>query len=296
MANVATLVSSGTGQIKKQNQFVAVWNRLKRNPFAMTGMVIFAVLLLMTIFAPVIAPYQYDKIDVLNANLPPSLEHLCGTDHVGRDIFSRLLIGARYSLTLGFASVALGTVAGLVLGCVAGFFGGRVDEVIMRIADVFQSIPSMVLNVAIAVALGAGFWQCIVVLAVGRVTAAARMIRAQILQIRTMEYIEAASVTNCSTFRTIVMHLLPNTFSATLVGVTMGVGGHIIAAAGLAYLGLGVQPPLPEWGTMLAEGRNYLRQFPWMCIFPGILIMLTVLSLNLFGDGLRDALDPKLKK
>lgn len=296
MANTAVATAGALAPIKKQSQIGRIWKSLRKRPPAVVGMIMFSVLVFIAIFADVLAPFKYDQINIMQANLPPSLQHLCGTDQVGRDIFSRLLVGTRYSLTLGILSVFMGTSAGLVFGCIAGFYGGRVDEIIMRITDIFQSIPGMVLNVAVSVALGAGFWQCIAVLAIGRITGAARMIRAQILKIRTMEYVEAAEVTNCSTAKVIIKHLIPNAISPTLVTMTMGIGMTIMAAAGLSFLGLGVQPPTPEWGAMLSDGRNYMRKYPWMCIFPGVFIMVTVLALNLFGDGLRDALDPKLKK
>lgn len=282
--------------IKKQNQFIAVLKRLRMNTGAMIGMIVFAILVILGILAPVIAPYDYAKIDILNSFQAPSLQHLCGTDNVGRDIFSRLLTGIRYSLTLGIGATLLGTVFGLILGSIAGFYGGVVDEVLMRLTDVIQSIPGQILHVAVACAIGTGFWKCILVLGVTGISGSARMIRAQILQIRNMEYVEAAGVTNCSNTKIILKHLIPNAFSPVLVSMTMSVGGTIMQAAGLAYLGLGVQPPTPEWGAMLADGRDYLAKYPWICIFPGVIMMITVLALNLFGDGLRDALDPKQKK
>lgn len=293
---VKTDAAAENAPIKKQNQFLAVMKRLRMNTGAMIGMIVFAILVILGILAPVIAPYDYAKIDILNSFQPPSLQHLCGTDNVGRDIFSRLLIGIRYSLTLGIGATLLGTIAGLILGSIAGFYGGVVDEVLMRLTDVIQSIPGQILHVAVACAIGTGFWKCILVLGVTGISGSARMIRAQILQIRNMEYVEAAGVTNCSNAKIIMKHLIPNAFSPVLVSMTMSVGGTIMMAAGLAYLGLGVQPPTPEWGAMLADGRDYLAKYPWICIFPGVVMMITVLALNLFGDGLRDALDPKLKK
>ena len=200
------------------------------------------------------------------------------------------------SLTLGILSTLFGSICGMILGAVAGYFGGTVDEVIMRLADVIQSIPGMVLNIAVACVIGTGYWKTIIVLGIGGITGGARMMRANIMKIRDMEYVEAAAVTNCSNAKIMVKHLIPNAFSASLVGMTMGIGFHIMAASGLAYLGLGVQPPTPEWGAMLADGRSDLARYPWVCIFPGLAIMVTVLAINLFGDGLRDALDPKLKK
>lgn len=283
-------------KIKKQSQIVMIWKRLRQSPSAMIGMCIFGFMIMLAVFAPLIAPYDPNKINVMDANLAPSLLHLFGTDATGRDIFSRILYGGRYSMTLGLASTLLGTLLGMVFGSIAGYFGGTVDDVVMRITDVFQSIPGMVLNVVVACALGTGFWKCILVLSIGGITGSARMLRAQILQIRSMEYIEAAEVTNCSSAKVIVKHLIPNAFAPMIVSMSMSIGGNIMAAASLAYLGLGVQPPSPEWGAMLSAGRDYLAKYPWMCIFPGVAIMVTVLALNLFGDGLRDALDPKQKK
>lgn len=283
-------------KVKRQSQLSLIWKRLKQSPSAMIGLTVFAILVLIAVFADVIAPYKFDQINVLNAFAPPSAEHWCGTDRVGRDIFSRLVIGARYSLTLGLSATILGTIAGMFFGAIAGYCGGVVDDLIMRFTDIIQSIPGMVLNVAMACVIGTGFWQCILVLSIGGITGAARMLRAQILSIRSMEYVEAAAVTNCSPAKIILKHLIPNAFAPQIVGMTMSIGGNIMAAASLAYLGLGVAPPTPEWGAMLSEGREHLARYPWLCIFPGVAIMITVLALNLFGDGLRDAMDPKQKK
>ncbi|MBS6644921.1 MAG: ABC transporter permease [Clostridiaceae bacterium] len=280
----------------KQSHFVVVLMRLKENRGAMIGMGIFLALVLIAVFAPLLTPYKYEVVDIVNANQFPSFAHPCGTDQLGRDILCRLIYGTRYSLQLGLWSTAISMGIGLLVGALAGFFGGAVDEVCMRLCDILQSIPGQVLNVAIACALGAGFVNCIIALSVSGIAGSARMIRASILSIRDMEYIQAASITNCSTGKIIMRHLLPNAIAPSIVQATMSVGGRITMAAGLAYLNLGVQSPTPEWGAMLAEGRTYIRSYPHMCIFPGILIIITVLSLNLFGDGLRDALDPKLKK
>lgn len=290
------VVAGNENVAKKENQLFAFFKRLKQRPSAVVGLVLFGVLIFCAIFANVIAPYSYTETNVREAYQAPSWKHICGTDQVGRDIFSRLLIGARYSLTLGILAMLLGNLVGMLIGSLAGYFGGVVDEVLMRLLDVIQSVPGMVLNLAVACVIGVGFWKTIIVMGIGGIAGAARMMRANILKIREMEYIEAASVTNCSNAKIIVKHLIPNAFSASLVQMTMGVGGSIMAASGLAYLGLGVQPPTPEWGAMLSDGRAYLTKFPWMCLFPGLAIMITVLAINLFGDGMRDALDPRLKK
>ncbi|GHV68726.1 peptide ABC transporter permease [Spirochaetia bacterium] len=282
--------------VKKKSQFWAVVKQLFKNKTAVVGFVIVVILVLLAILAPWIQPYEYTAINAEEAWQGPSLRHLCGTDQLGRDMLSRLLIGSRYSLQIGIWATLFGTLAGVIIGSIAGFFGGAVDEVIMRVTDVIQSIPGMILNVAISAALGPGFVNCIIALAAGGVAGSARMMRASILGIRQMEYINAAGLINCRDAKIIVKHLIPNAFAPMIVAATMGIGGTIMQASGLSYLGLGVQAPTPEWGAMLSEGRNYLRRYPFMSIFPGLLIMITVLAFNLFGDGLRDALDPKQKK
>lgn len=282
--------------VRKKSQFLAVVKQLVKSKTAVVGFVIIAILVILAILSPWIQPYDYTEINSADAWQGPSWKHLCGTDQLGRDNLSRLLIGARYSLQIGIWATFLSTLGGVIVGAIAGFFGGMVDEVIMRVTDIVQSIPGMILNVAISAALGPGYVNCIIALAAGGVAGAARMMRASILGIRQMEYINAAGIINCSNVRIIFKHLVPNAFAPMIVAATMGIGGTIMQASGLSYLGLGVQAPTPEWGAMLSEGRNYLRRYPYMSIFPGLLIMITVLAFNLFGDGLRDALDPKQKK
>jgi len=283
-------------KVKHRSNIVNVFIRLSENPAAITGLVILLVMIIVAVFAPVLSPYQYDKINISEAYQQPSREHPAGTDQLGRDILARLMYGARYSLSIGIFATIAGTIGGVILGAVAGFFGHAVDEVIMRLLDIMQSMPAMILNVAIASALGPGFINCIIAISVSIAPRAARLLRASILSIRDMEYIQAATITNCSTLKTIMKHLIPNALSSSIIQASMSIGGAITAAAGLSYLGLGVQPPIPEWGAMLSEGRAYIRSYPFMTIYPGLLIVFTVLSLNLLGDGLRDALDPKLKK
>lgn len=282
--------------VKGKGQFQMVMKQLARNPAAMLGLGIFLFLVLASVFGPMITPYDYAQPDVMNAYLGPCWAHPFGTDNMGRDILSRVLMGGRYSLTIGLASTVLGSLLGMAIGAVAGFYGGTVDEVIMRIGDVIQSIPGMILNVAISCALGTGFFNCILALSIGGIIPAARMTRASILSIRKMEYVDAASIMNCPSWIIMLKHLIPNVLAPAIVGMTMGIGSNIQAAAGLAYLNLGVRPPTPEWGAMLSDGRAHLTRYPHMCLFPGLMIVITVLALNLFGDGLRDALDPKQKK
>lgn len=280
---------------RKQSQFVDVLLRLSKNKTAMLGLAIFLVEVLLAVAAPLLMPYGYAEMNPRDMLQGPSAAHLMGTDDMGRDIFSRLLYGARYSLGIGIAALAVGAWLGVLIGAVAGYFGGWVDNIIMRVLDVIQAIPGMLMMIAIAAVLGTGFWNTVFALSIGGIPGTARMLRASIFKIRNMEYLEAAESINCSKFRMIVGHVLPNAFSPLIVSFTMGVASTIVSAASLSFIGLGIQPPSPEWGAMLSSGRAYIRDYPHMVLFPGIAIMITVLALNMLGDGLRDALDPKLK-
>ena len=279
---------------KKESQGIVVLRRLTRNKAAMVSLAVLMLLILMAVLAPWIQPYPYTKTNFINTFGAPSPEHPFGTDSLGRDVLSRIMYGARYSLSLGILAILLSTAVGLVIGSIAGYFGGTTDIIVMRCLDVFQSIPSMLLCIAISTALGPGYFNTIFALSVGNLPMTVRLLRASIFSIRNEEYIEAAVAINCSTPRIILRHVLPNSISPLIVGGTMGVGNTILTAAALSFIGLGVQPPTPEWGAMISEGRNYIRTFPHLCIVPGI-FMITVLALNILGDGLRDALDPKLK-
>lgn len=280
---------------KKNGAFITTLNRIRRNKLAVIGMVIAAVLVLIALFAPLLMPYGYDEADFSSTFAKPSLKHLFGTDELGRDILSRLIYGSRYSLQIGLFSVGGAVLGGVILGSIAGYFGGWAGDVIMRLLDIIQAIPGMVLSIAIAAVLGPGFGNCIIALMISMVPSFSRMMRASILNVRKMEYLEAATSINCSSFRIIWRHVLPNAMSPMIVQATMSVPMAILIAASLSYIGLGVQPPAPEWGAMLTAGRSYIRNYPHLVLFPGMMIMLAVLSLNMFGDGLRDALDPKLK-
>ena len=282
-------------KLKKQSQLLEILKRLAKNKAAMVGLVIIVIMALIAVFAPWIAPYSYEQAASYNIFQPFSKEHLLGTDQLGRDILSRLIYGSRYSLKIGIYSVAMAASAGAVIGSLAGYFGGVVDDVIMRILDIINSIPGLVLSIAVAAILGPGFTNCIIALAFGTTPMYARMIRASILNIRKMEYLEAATSINCSSARIIFRHILPNAISPLIVMATMSVAQSILTAASLSFIGLGVQPPEPEWGAMLADARTHLRQYPRLVLVPGITIMIAVLSLNILGDGLRDAMDPKLK-
>ncbi len=283
------------GKKRRNSQFWLTLGRLKRNHLAMVGLVIIVVMIILALLAPYISPYPYEAADFKNRYATPSAEHWFGTDELGRDIFSRLLYGSRYSLRIGLISVAISAIGGIFFGALAGYFGGAVDNIIMRLLDVLQAMPGIVLAIAISAALGPGLTNSVIALSISSIPGYARMTRASILNVRKMEYLEAATSINCSNARIIWKHVLPNALSPLIVQATMGIAGAIMGAAMLSFIGLGVQPPTPEWGAMLSAGRNYLRDYPHLCIFPGIMIMMAVLSLNMLGDGLRDALDPKLK-
>jgi len=281
---------------RRKSQFVIVARRLSQNSSAVIGFVVALLLALMAIFAPIIAPYPYQKQDLTHSRAAPSAQHIMGTDELGRDIFSRIVWGSRFSLSVGILAVLLGTAVGMVFGALAGYFGRVVDDIIMRFMDILQSIPGILLAITISVVLGPGLFNTLLALSFGGIPMACRLLRASILGIRHQEYLEAATSINASTTRIILKHVIPNTFSPLLVSSTMSIGNVIMMGAMLSFIGLGVQPPTPEWGSMISGGRGLIRTCPWMVTFPGLFIMLTVLALNLFGDGLRDALDPKLKK
>jgi peptide/nickel transport system permease protein len=280
---------------KRQSEFGAAMTRLRRNRSAMIGLCIFLLLAVLAVFAPYITPYEYAKLNLQERFQGPSFKHWFGTDEMGRDLFTRIIYGGRYSLAVGLISTAVGLVFGVAVGAIAGFFGGNTDNIIMRFLDIFQSIPILLLSIVIATALGTGFDKTIMALSIAQIPDYARQMRASILRVRDLEYVEAANAVGCSTFRQIVRYVLPNSFAPLIVSATMGVAGTILMTASLSYLGLGIQPPTPEWGAMLSGAKIYLRRYPYLLIFPGLAIGATVLGLNMFGDGLRDAMDPRLK-
>jgi len=283
------------GKGDKPGSLPYIWKRLKKNPGAMTGLVFVVLLFVLSFISPFICRYDYQEIVMKSRFALPGMDHLLGCDEVGRDILSRILYGAKYTLSIGVLSVAVSCILGVILGSVAGYFGGTVDTMIMRFLDVFQAFPNILLAIAISAVLGAGFDKVIYAIGISGVPNFARMMRANILTVRNSEFIEAAASINCTTFRIILHHVIPNAISPLIVQVAMGIASAALAASGLSFLGFGVQAPTPEWGAMLASARGYMRDYPHMVIIPGLFIMLTVLSFNLVGDSIRDALDPKLK-
>ncbi len=281
---------------KKTYLILETLERMFKNPGAAVGTAMLIIIIFVCVFAQFVAPYGPNDMDLTKMFSKPSAVHLFGTDRLGRDILSRLLYGGRYSLGLGISASVIGSLIGIVLGSIAGYFGGKTETVIMRIMDIWTALPGMLLCIVISTALGPGFLNTVLALSIGAVPISARMIRGQILSERTKEYIEAAEAINCSRFSIMFRHLLPNVIQPEIVSVTMGVGHTITMAAALSYIGLGVQPPTPEWGAMLADARAHILTYPYLITFPGITIALTVLAINLMGDGLRDALDPKLRR
>ena len=280
---------------RRQGQFGQVMHRLAKNKLAMLGLFVMLALILVALLSPWITPYDYAATSKADRYALPSAQHWFGCDGMGRDIFSRILYGARASLWLGLMSTLVSTVIGVVLGSLVGYFGSWVDNVIMRLLDILQAIPGMLLSIAISAALGSGIGNTILALSIGGIPMTVRLLRGSILTVRKQEYIEAAEKINCSRLRVITSHILPNSIAPVIVSVTMGIGNTILQAASLSYIGLGVQPPTPEWGAMLSEGKAMITKYPHRCIFPGLAIMVVVLALNMLGDGLRDAMDPKLK-
>ena len=280
---------------KHETNFTAIMKRLMKDPGAMIGLIILILLILACVFANFVTPYSPTQIDPDCVFATPSLAHPFGCDKLGRDVLARLLYGGRYSLGLGFLVSIIGMAIGVCLGAIFGYYGGKVDMITMRIMDIWQSIPGNLLAILISTAMGSGYFQTVLALTVGGVPGSIRGTRAMVLKEREMDYLEAARAMNCSDFLVIFKHMIPNVLSPTIVGTTMHIGQTIMSAASLSYIGLGIQPPMPEWGAMLADGKQYILKYPHLLIYPGVAIAITVLAFNLFGDGLRDALDPRLK-
>ncbi|MDD2205731.1 MAG: nickel transporter permease [Aminobacterium sp.] len=281
---------------RKMGNFGEIMRRLKKNRLAMFGLTIVVLLFITALFADFIAPYSYAKQHLSDAFQAPNSKYILGTDEFGRDIFSRIVYGSRISLQVGFIAVGLAVVVGGFLGAVSGFYGGKIDNLIMRAMDILLSIPQILLAIAIAASLGPGLFNLMIAVGISSIPSYARIVRSAVLSIRNQEFVEAAKAMGSSDFRIIMKHILPNSMAPIIVQATLGVAFAILTAAGLSFIGLGIQPPMPEWGAMLSGGRGYIRDYPYMTLFPGLAIMITILALNFLGDGLRDALDPKLKR
>lgn len=270
-------------------------SRFIRNPLAVAGLMIMGIMIILCCLAPVIAPEGYDMQDVSKKFIPPCREFICGTDNLGRSVFVRLLYGGRVSLLIGVTATSFAAIFGVTLGAVAGFYGGRTDNLIMRGMDVLSSIPSILLAIAIAASMGGGLMNAIVAVGISSIPSFARTIRGPILTVKEQQYVEAARATDAKDSRIIFKYILPNVSSQLIIETTIHLALAILTAASLSFLGLGVTPPQPEWGSMISSGRAYILEYPYLVTFPGLCIAAMVLSLNLVGDGLRDALDPRLK-
>jgi peptide/nickel transport system permease protein len=284
-------------KIKRKSRFQGAWRRLKKSRTAIIGMVLLSIVVFCALFADLIYDYRTDAIKQ-NSRIRlqgPSWAHPFGTDEFGRDILARIVFGTRSSLYIGLMSCLLCCLVGVTCGALAGYFGGIIDDIFMRFFDVLLAVPSILLAIIIVASLGANLFNIIVAISLSIVPQYVRITRASVMMVKDMEYIEAARAIGSGTFRIIVSHILPNCFAPILVQATLRVATVIADAACLSFLGLGIPPPAPEWGAMLSAGRGYLRDAPHIVIFPGLAIMLTILALNMLGDGLRDALDPKLK-
>lgn len=281
---------------KTNSQFAGIWIRLKRNKLAMVGLALVLLIVFLSVFADVVTPYAYDKQDLSNRFSYPSLQHLFGTDQYGRDIFTRVIYGGRTSLLVSLMGTAIALIIGMVIGAIAGFFGKTTDTVIMRLMDIFQAIPAILLAVCVSTVLGTGTWQTGLAIAISSIAPGARLIRATALTIREKEFVEAATACGASSLRTILDHIIPNCLSPIIVDCTLRLGGNILMISSLSFIGLGVQPPIAEWGSILNAGRPYIRTFWPLIAFPGLAIMLTMFGFNVLGDGLRDALDPHMKR
>jgi len=274
---------------------VAVWRRLRRNPTAMAGLGVLALFALSGFLAPMLAPYDPYRSDLEGSLAGPSAAHWLGTDELGRDIFSRVLYGARLSMVIGTISVGIGVALGVPVGLFAGYFGGKFDLLSQRVIDVLLGFPGIILAIVLVTVLGVGLINVMIAVGIVSVPTYARLIRGQVLALKHLEFVEAARVLGGSTGRIVFRHILPNTLAVLIVQTTLQVASAILSAAALGFLGLGVQQPTAEWGAMLSTARQYIQLAPHTLIFPGLAIMLTVLGFNLLGDGLRDALDPRMR-
>ncbi|GGA63338.1 nickel transporter permease [Ornithinibacillus halotolerans] len=281
---------------KKSQRFKDFYKKFKKNKAAVIGAILIFLFILISIIGPFFVPYDPGAVSPTNKLEPPSSDHWFGTDHHGRDIFSRIIKGMSYTLFVGFSSVFLGLIVGTLLGIISGYYGGRTDSFIMRCMDVLLAFPGILLALAIVSVLGGSLRNVIIAIAVFSVPVFARIVRGSTLAVRKLEYIDAIKALGASDSRIIFKHILPNTISPLIVQATLTIATAILTASGLSFLGLGAKPPTPEWGAMLSDGRNYLYQAPHVAFYPGMAIVIVVIAFNILGDGLRDAFDPKSKK
>lgn len=279
---------------KKRSQGRETLMRLRRSKSAILGLIFMLLIISLAIFADFL-PYSPTESNVRERSQTPSSAHICGTDELGRDIFTRIAYGARISLIVGTLSVLISAVGGTILGAVSGFYGGKVDNAIMRFVDVWMAIPNLLLNISVVAALGNGMQNVIMAIGIAGIPNYCRIIRGSVLANKSQEYVESARASGARDSFIIFYHIIPNCIAPLIVQVTLSIGNAILTCSSLSFLGIGVVPPTPEWGSMLSTGRAWIRNYPHMTLFPGIAILVTILATNLLGDGLRDTLDPKLK-
>ena len=283
---------------KKKSRMQEIWYRFTRNRMAVVGLILIVAIVVSAIVAPLFLDYNTQVVgrNIKERNLGPSLQHLFGTDGSGRDVLARVLWGARTSLMIGFVSCLFALLVGGVLGALAGYVGGLFDEIVMRFMDVMMCLPEMLLAIATVAALGTSVANMILAIGISRIPRFARIVRSAVLTVRDTEYVEAARAIGASNTTIVFRHVLVNCLAPIIVQATIIFASAILAISSLSFLSLGIQPPAPEWGNMLSEGRKYMELYPNLVLAPGIAIFLSIFALNLFGDGLRDALDPRLKQ
>jgi peptide/nickel transport system permease protein len=281
----------------KSSYFYGVfWPRFRQNGFAVTGGIVVAVLFLMSFLAPYLTPYDPSTIDAYHVLTPPTVQHLMGTDELGRDVLTRVIYGARISLKVGFVAVGIAMVIGTMTGLIAGYYGRWVDALLMRLVDIMLCFPTFFLILAVIAMLEPSIWYIMLVIGATGWMGVARLVRAEVLSIRERDFVLAARAIGASDLRIIVRHILPNSMGPVLVAATLGVAGAILTESALSFLGIGVQPPTPSWGNILTSGKDYIGFAWWLSLYPGLAILVTVLAYNLLGEGIRDAIDPRLHR
>jgi peptide/nickel transport system permease protein len=295
MAKTVQLNVETEQKFKFVPQRVLIWEQFKKHKVALVAAVIMLLIIVLVYLAPLIAPYKFDAIDMKFIRKPPTLKHIMGTDDLGRDLFTRLLFGGQISMSIGIFSALVGTIFGSILGATAGYYGGRIDNILMRFTDIAYSIPSLPLLIILSAYTKSSIPIMILVIGLLSWMPTARVVRGSVLSLKEQEYINAARMVGAKDFYIILRHILPNAMAPIIVGATLGVGGAIITESSLSFLGLGVMPPTPSWGNMLQDSQQTMATKPWLTIFPGLAILIIVLCINFVGDGLRDALDPTLR-
>ncbi len=279
----------------RNSKLETFWSRLRRNRMAMAGLALVLGLFALALLAPWLAPYDPNLIDLQQVLMAPSPAHLLGTDTLGRDVLSRIIFGARISLLVGFVAVGIATLIGVLVGSLAGYYGGIVDQALMRLVDLMLCFPTLFLILAVIAVLGPSIWNIMVVIGVTGWMGVARLVRAEFLSLREREFVVAARALGASDARLIWRHLMPNALTPVMVSATLGVAGAILTESALSFLGLGVQPPTPSWGNILTMGKDNIEIAWWLSVFPGLAILVTVMSYNLLGEGIREAIDPRLR-